>query len=56
MGDCVDSGDISTDEVVVVFHSVNSRELRDEWAVVVFHSVDSGGLRNGWSRGRVPLW
>ena len=32
-GSCggVKFGDMSIDDVVVVFHSVNSGELRDEW-------------------------
>ena len=47
VGDSVNFGDISMDEVAVVFHSVSSGELRDKWVAVTFRSVNSGELRGG---------
>ena len=42
------------DEVVVVFHSVNSREFVMNRIVVVLHSINSGGLHDGSTRCGVP--
>ena len=43
------------DEVVVVFHSVQSGDFVMNEVLVVFYSINSGGLRDGWCSGRVPL-